>query len=304
MSVQTGSNPALLKPPQPLKRWAWRIARVAVVAYLGLALVLAMFQTWFIFPGAATQGRRDAMVTPSERAEIVTLATNTGDKVVALFGAALTPQGTPHPDARSRPTILYFYGNGMCMADCVGDFMKLRRRGFNMMVPDYLGYGMSGGKPSEQNVYATADACFDHLSQRPDIDPARIIPFGWSLGAGAAVHLASTRQVPRLVLVSAFTSVADMGRRLFPYLPTSLFLKHRFENERKLREIRLPVFIAHGTRDSIIPFDMAAKNAAAAGGKVTRHDVIDGDHNNIFDVGKDELADAIARFIDSPVDSP
>jgi pimeloyl-ACP methyl ester carboxylesterase len=283
-----------------LKKWAWKIGRVVVVAYLGLALVLALFQTYLIFPGAATQGRRDAVVTPIDGGEIVTLTAKTGDKVVALFGGALAPDGTPHPDAKNRPTLLYFYGNGMCLADCTADFMQLRRRGFNMMIPDFIGYGMSGGKPSETNVYATADACFDHLAQRPDVDATKIVPFGWSLGSAAAIHLASTRQIPRLVLVSAFTSVVDMGRRLFPYLPTSLLLRHRFENEAKIRGIKVPIFIAHGTRDSIIPFDMSEKLAAAAGGEVTKYDVKDGDHNDVFDIGSTGLLDGITAFLERP----
>ena len=281
-----------------LRRWAWRVGRVVVGAYLGLAIVLALFQTYLIFPGAATQGRADAVVPPIDGGEIVTMTAKTGEKVTALFGGALTPNGRPHPGASNRPTIVYFYGNGMCLADCTGDFMKLRRRGFNVMIPDFIGYGMSGGKPSEQGVYATADACFDHLLQRPDIDPTRIVPMGWSLGASAAIHLASTRDVPRLVLVSAFTSVADMGRRLFPYLPTSLLLKHRFENAQKIRGIKVPVFIGHGTRDAIIPFDMAETLAKAAGGPVIRHDVIEGDHNDVFDVGGTVLADAITAFVE------
>ena len=68
----------------------------------------------------------------------------------------------------------------MCMADCCGEFSHFRKRGFNMIVPDFIGYGMSGGNPSEQGVYATADAAFDYLVDRDDIDKQKIIPFGWS----------------------------------------------------------------------------------------------------------------------------
>ena len=106
-----------------LKRWAWRIGRIAVGAYLGLAIVLGAFQTYLIFPGAATQGRADAVVGPIDGGEIVTLTAKTGEKITALFGRALLPDGSPHPDASERPTLLFFYGNGMCLADCTGDFM-------------------------------------------------------------------------------------------------------------------------------------------------------------------------------------
>ncbi len=271
--------------------------RIAALVYVGLCIVLAVFQTAIIFPGAATQGRADCVVRRFQGSELVELKTTDGEKVVALFGPAMTATGTAHPDAKNRPTLLYFYGNGMCMADCEGEFLKFRQRGFNVMVPDFLGYGMSGGKPSESGVYATADACFDHLLSRDDIDRKKIVPTGWSLGASAAIHLASARKVPALVAISAFTSMSDMARWHYPLVPAKLFLHHHFENEQKIRSVRCPVFIAHGTRDGIIPFAMSNRLAEAAAGKVTKYDVTDGDHNDIYDVGGTGLLDAIERFV-------
>jgi fermentation-respiration switch protein FrsA (DUF1100 family) len=281
-----------------VNRWSWRLARIAACVYLGLALILSFLQTQLIFPGAATQGRPDSIVRPFDGNEIVTLKAHTGDTVTALFGPALTPDGQPYPDGKHRPTLLYFYGNGMCLADCVDELETFRRRGFKILVPDFIGYGMSTGKPSEAGVYATADACFDHLMNRPDIDAKKIVPLGWSLGAAAAIHLASTRDVPCVVTISAFTSMADLARRLFPILPTGLILKHHFENEKKLHTIRVPIFLAHGTRDSIIPFAMSQKLAAAAAGPVTKYDVQDGDHNDVFDVGGTGLLDGITAFVE------
>jgi fermentation-respiration switch protein FrsA (DUF1100 family) len=291
------------------KRWAWRLARIPIIAYLGLAVVLSLLQTQLIFPGAATQGQAEAIVDPATLdAELVTLKTPGGEKVVALFGRALDETGRPHPQASSRPTLLYFYGNGMCMADCEIEFRQLRRRGFNVMVPDYLGYGRSGGKPSEAGVYATADACFDHLKQRGDVDPNKIVPTGWSLGGGAAFHLATTRsEVPCVVTVSAFTSVDAMARKVFPFLPTGMMLKHHFDNESKARSFKKPVFIAHGTHDGIIPFEMSNQLAAAAragGSTVVKYDVQSGDHNDVWDVGGASLLDAIEQFVNEHAANP
>jgi len=299
------------RSPKPvskrIKRWAWKLARIVGIAYLGLALVLTLLQTQLIFPGAATQGAPDANVDPLKLdAELVTLKTPAGERVVALFGRALDATGRPHPDARSRPTLIYFYGNAMCIAAAVegGEFYEFRRRGFNVMIPDYLGYGMSSGKPSEAGVYATADACFDHLQQRGDageIDARKIVPLGLSLGGGAAFYLAATRpEIPCVATIAAFTSVEAMARRLFPFLPVGMMLKHHFDNESNCRKFGKPVFLAHGTRDSIIPFAMSQKLAAAAaagGAKVIKYDVPDADHNDIYDIGGAALLDAITRFV-------
>ena len=183
--------------------------------------------------------------------------------------------------------------------------MMFRRLGFNVMVGEFIGYGMSGGKPSEAGVYATADACYEHLLARSDIDKRRIVPFGWSLGAAAALHLGSTRpreDVPCVVTVSAFTSVDSMARKLFPYLPTTMVLRHHFHNDRAIARLNgRPLLIAHGTRDQIIPFAMSeqlAATARAAGSDVTKYDVHDGDHNDVFDVGGAGLLEAISTFVE------
>ena len=85
-----------------------------------------------IFPGQVTQGLPEARVDPPSGSEPVTLKARGGERVVALFGPARPKLGDiPLPDARSRPTILYFYGNGNCLASCLDEFDAFRRLGAN-----------------------------------------------------------------------------------------------------------------------------------------------------------------------------
>jgi pimeloyl-ACP methyl ester carboxylesterase len=279
-------------------RIMWRITRIALLAYLGVCLVLSMLQTTLIFPGAASQGQLSSVVRPAAGRELLELKTPDGERVAALFGAALTIDGTPRPDAKSRPTILFFYGNGMCMADAIGEFNKLRRIGNNVILCDYLGYGMSTGTPSEAGCYAAAEAVWNHAVSRPDIDKTKIVPMGWSLGSGCAFELASTKPIAGLVTVSAFTSMSDMARSVLPLFPTSLLLRHRFENERKLASVKVPMLIMHGTRDSIIPFAMSRRLATLAGDRATFWPVEGGDHNDVFDIGGPEMFQRIGEFLD------
>ena len=179
----------------------------------------------------------------------------------------------------------------------MGEVRKFRKLGANVLAPDYCGYGMSAGKPSEASFYATADACWQHLMSRDDIDKTKIVAAGWSIGAAVAIDLASREPVAGLATFSAFTSMTDMGRALLPWLPTSLLLSHRFESERKLREIDVPTLIVHGRGDRIIPFAMSERLAKLAKGRVTTL-WLETDHNDLFDLGGDAILPALKHFLD------
>ncbi len=299
-AVETTIAPPNAQPASRLGlRRVWRVARSILLIYLGVCLVLSMMQTMMIFPGAAWQGTPEAVVRPDPSRELLELQTPDGERVAAMFGQALALDGTPHPDATTKPTILYFYGNGMCMADSVGEFNKLRRLGNNVIVCDYLGYGMSGGKPSEAGCYAAAEAVWNHAVARADVDATRIVPMGWSLGAGCAIELASKKTVAGIALFSPFTSIAEMAKRVMPLFPTSLLLRHRFDNLAKLPKVTCPMVIMHGTQDAIIPFEMSQRLAQIAGQRATFEPIEGADHNDLFDVGGPEMFDRIGWFLNS-----
>src|SRR3954471_18304142 len=103
-------------PPSPWRRrlrWlAIRTVRLAVLAYVCVLGVLYFAQGWLIFPGRYSQGRADSAVAPPAGTELVHLETASGEDVVALFAPAVDERGAVAADAATRPTLLYFYGNG------------------------------------------------------------------------------------------------------------------------------------------------------------------------------------------------
>jgi fermentation-respiration switch protein FrsA (DUF1100 family) len=283
----------------PLATWrgrTFRVLRAVALIYLGLAIVLYSFQTNVIFPGASTQGDPNAQVRPEPGTDLLHLKSPRGEPIVALFGPALDSDGKPHPDPTGRPTLIYFYGNAMCLASALFQFEQFRRLGMNVVIPDYLGYGMSGGRPSEGGCEETALAVYDFLTSARSIPSTRIFAVGWSLGGAVAIELARTRPVAGLVVFCTFTSGVEMGRRLLPFLPVSLLLRHRFDNLSKIPQISCPVLIGHGRRDSTIPFAMAERLAAAAKSPVTTLWIAQADHNDFFDVAGRRGDEAILEF--------
>ena len=268
------------------------------IIYLGVTGVLYFLQDKLIFPGASTRGTAEARVTPHADEELVPLTMASGEKIVLLFGPALNGDGTPHPDAANRPTIIYFYGNGMSLSSAVYDFPQFRKLGVNVAGVEFVGYGMSTGKPSEAGVYESADAAYSHLISRRDVDPKQIIPFGWSLGGAAAIHLASTKPVAGLAKFSAFTNMPEVAQKSMPYLPVKWLVKHKFDNELKMASIRIPTFLSHGRLDSLVPFEMNARLAAAAKGKTTVVAIHRADHNDIFAIGGKDLLLKLSLFFE------
>lgn len=291
----------IMNEKEPLKtgakRLLWRVARLLLIGFIAVLSLLFFFQTWLIFPGRATQGKDYAVLTAPKGSELVSLTTRSGIAIKALFGAALNEKGEVAADAATRPTLLYFYGNGMCLRDCLIEFNSFRKLGVNVLIPEYVGYGMSGGSPGEQNCYETADAAYDYLLTRTDIAPNKIVPAGWSLGSAVAIDLASRRPVAALAVFSAFSSMSEMARLVYPFLPAAWILQHKFESKQKLSTVRCPVFIAHGRRDSLIPFRMSDELAAAAAGSVSRHDIDGADHADIFEVGGPDLFKSLGNFL-------
>jgi pimeloyl-ACP methyl ester carboxylesterase len=235
----------------------------------------------------------------------MTLHTRDGDAVEALFGPALTAEGGPDPQARLQPTLLFFHGNGGDLRDTFGEVQKLRRLDVNVMAPDYVGYGVNTATPTEQGCYQAADAAYDALMARPDIDRSRVVILGHSLGTAVAVDLAARtlrahRPLAGLAVVSGFTSMPDEGHTQYPIYPIFLLrlaARYKFESARKMADVTCPVFIAHSRSDQLIPFAMAGQLAAACPGPVTRLTFDHVPHGYAFSTGASQVFPALSAFV-------
>ena len=258
-------------------------------------------QAGLILPGRATHRQPCAVVAPPAGAELLYLPTECGRRVAALFGPALSNDGSPLPDAPARPTLLFFYGNGMYLNETVPLFQHLRRIGANVMVPEFLGYGLSDGPADERGCYATATAAFRHLLARPDVDPNRIVAGGVSLGGAVAIDLAAREStIAGLIALVTFTSIPDMARHLHPNVPIWRFIHMKFDSLAKIGAVNCPALIGHSTADALVPPWMADRLAAAARGPVTRLVIEGANHHaaEMLEVGGDVIFGAAQRFLE------
>jgi pimeloyl-ACP methyl ester carboxylesterase len=149
------------------------------------------------------------------------------------------------------PVVLYFGGNAEEVSWTVADARW--PRDWAIAALNYRGYGASEGKPGEKALVADASAIYDAVAARPDVDRARIVAFGRSLGAGIAVKLAAQRPLAGVILVSPYDSLVAIGRMHYPFLPVSWLLKHRFDVVADASRARVPMLAIVAERDPIIP---------------------------------------------------
>lgn len=295
------SDPCSASPSRP-----WRVARrfamIAGLVLVGFLGSLYTVQANIIFPGASTQGRPEAVVRAGPGEELVKLPTPGGD-VAALFGPALSADGRPLPDAEKRPALVFFYGNAMCLAYSRPLFDRFRRLGLNVVIPDFPGYGMSGGEPSEVGCRQAAEACHAFLRSR-GFPTDRILVGGWSLGGAVAIDLASRKEIAGLFAFSTFTSMRDMARTVLPIAPPSFLFKHEFDSLEKIKTIKRPILLGHGRRDPIVPFAMFERLAAACPRPPATLVLDRAEHNDFLDLGGARLDRAIHELTDRAVGDP
>jgi uncharacterized protein len=280
-----------------LKGCLVRIVRDVFLVCLGFLALVYWFQARLILPGGSTQGQPEAEVRPRGDAKLLQLVTKTGERVVALYGPAQTADGKPDPAASSRPTMIFFYGNAMCLNHATSLFDRFRRLGLNVIIPEYVGFGMSGGSPSEQGCQATADAVYDEVVSKRAVDPRRVVAAGWSIGGAVAINLAARRPVGGLIAFSTFTNTHDMALTFVPLPLPRWFFVHRFESLEKIPTITGPMLLGHGRRDSLVPFYMFERLTAAAKSPKTTLVIDQADHNDFLDLGGLRIDEAIRVFV-------
>jgi fermentation-respiration switch protein FrsA (DUF1100 family) len=111
------------------------------------------------------------------------------------------------------------------------------------------------------------------------------VAYGESLGTGVATRLALLRPVKALVLEAPFTSVVDVGRQVWWFLPLRLVMTDQYRTIDRIGSVKAPLLILHGARDSMIPVTQARQVYAAANEPKTLAILRRGDHNDLFDHG-------------------
>lgn len=203
------------------------------------------------------------------------------------------------PGEPGRPVVLFCHGNAGNISHRIENLLHFHRLGLTVLIFDYRGYGRSEGRACEEGTYRDARGALAWLRQR-GWEPERMIFFGRSLGAGVAVQLALEHPPGALVLETPFPSISAMGRHHNPilYLLLGWALDARYDSLSKIGNIRVPLLLFQGDRDTIVPEKMARRLFEQANEPKVYYRIAGAGHNDTFHVGGPAYWRQWREFID------
>lgn len=143
----------------------------------------------------------------------------------------------------SEYTLIYNPGNTQDLGQIEPYARQFCAYGFDVIGYEYPGNGYTPGVGTERKVYEAAESVYHYLTDVLGKDPAKILLYGFSLGGGPAVHLATKYSVAGLILECTFAS-AYRVKTHWKLLPIDAF-----DNLAKIQDTHCPLLVIHSLED-------------------------------------------------------
>ncbi len=229
---------------------------IIIVAYLLICAIFFIFQRSFLyFPQPASYVN-----------EITTHFDNNGQ---SLSGWVI--------NVGQDNMLLYYGGNASAIESNINMLKEIAPQHTIYLIP-YRGYGNNKGKPTEEGLYSDALHIYDVLKE----GYKNVALIGSSLGSGVATFVAANRQVEKLVLVTPYDSISNVGQAHYPFLPVKWLAKDQFQSVLLAPKIEAKTLILIAENDKII---LRERSEALANqfkpSLLTKVIVAGAEHNNI-----------------------
>lgn len=209
---------------------------------------------------------------------------------------------TPIPQ---QETVIICTGNGAsCEWQAVFMAQEYLDQGINVVLYNGRGFGESEGVPSENGSYLDIEAVYNHVKGMygQELPDDKILVHGYSLGGGAATHLAAEHPV-HLIADRTWAQAKDISKdtvknklgifaiAISPFvnlIGNVIETYYRYDNEEKIGKVKGKVLIAHGKDDLTMTHVYAErlknaylKNHEASDQKLT-YLIVDGGHAHAY----------------------
>jgi fermentation-respiration switch protein FrsA (DUF1100 family) len=257
----------------------------------------------------AFEGRQEidlpsAYTIPDSLIEVFTLESDIDGDKADIYAVYVGNQSLIATDT----VILYLHGNAGHL-DFYWNRIKLlantgAKNRFGVLAIDYRGYGLSGGTPSEEGLYADTDAAMKWLKEK-GLTSDRLVIYGFSMGSAPATELTAnprTLQPSKLMLEAPFASDDVMLQDASGLsLPGSYVSNLEINNADEIAKVDEPFFWIHGKTDDYLSIEthgeVVFKNYKGIYGDANR---IEGaNHGDVpFIMGFEEYIDAVTQFVE------
>lgn len=235
--------------------------RVAVPAIIALALLASGCNSYFYWPDLEPP-------VPDPKMNLQIRMFESQD------GTVLQGWSMPSRTGMSHGTVVYCHGADSNVGDYYEAAEFIPRDGFDLFLFDYRGYGGSKGSPTREGTILDTHAAIEYSKREPLFRPGPIILYGYSLGAGIAIVVASERDdIAGVIAESGFTSYREIGRKVvreswktWPFAAFSRILVSRGYDPIDYvdRISPRPLFLMHGGEDKLVPSEMSERLYAKA----------------------------------------
>lgn len=251
-----------------LRRIVLALLVLVVIAYAGAVSYMYLNQRALQYTATGEIVELGGTLLSSAEA----VAIPTGDGVVNGWYQA------PRP---GMPLIVYYKGNSGSYSYEHERYEQFVAEGYGFVAFDYRGFPTSPGEITEANVLEDALAVFDWAAEKG----APMLIWGRSLGSGPATYVASQRDAKALLLETPFLSAVTVAGERYPVLPVALVMQDQYRNDQWIADVTEPVFVAHGTGDTVVGVSNGERLYDLAPNKDELWIVPDAGHSDLWDAG-------------------
>jgi len=191
-----------------------------------------------------------------------------------------------------KPTVVLYHGNAGSACDRYFYADIFSQLGYGYIIVEYAGYSNDSQKPSHKLIKRDVGNVIAYIKEKR-IPSVTIV--GESIGTGIASYHVSLQSPDKLLLISPFTSLADVAKNRFWFYPTSILVNNSFDSLTLLTQYRNPVTIIHGDKDQIIPLGLGQKLFESLNTQKNFVTISGAGHNDLFT--HQEMYTAMINFL-------
>ncbi|MCB9233849.1 MAG: alpha/beta hydrolase [Bacteroidia bacterium] len=199
-------------------------------------------------------------------------------------------------------TVIFFHGNGEVVADYIQMLPPLLEKlGWNCLLAEYRGYGMSTGKPALTAMLADAV----NIARSAESIEQKLVFFGRSVGSIYAIHCAGLfREAAGLIVESGIADVRE--RLLLRVRPREIGVtestfdqevRQYFDTEAKLSRFEGATLILHTQHDELVNVSHAEQLYDWSSQPKTMERFSKGGHNDIFFRNQEAYLESLEIFL-------